>query len=309
MKRRKPIPVIIGPTAVGKTTFCIDFALSVGAEIISCDSKQVYIGMNVGTAKPTYSIQEIVPHHLIDIVYPDEEFNAQIWSDLARDSTETILKQGHVPVIVCGTGLYLSAYLNGFFSLPNMTLEKRKEIRLQIEELKKRTSPFDFLKKIDFESSKQIHPNDKYRIERAIEIYFLTGKSRSFHKNQKELSNKQKVFYIGLNMYRSKLHNRINTRVDDMFKNGFLEEVEHLISLGYEEDLNAFRAPGYRELIKYLKGGISIEETKCNIKTKTRNYAKRQLTWFKKIDRINWFDISSGRRNVLRRVVDLYRNM
>jgi len=307
MDKNTPIPVIIGPTAVGKTQFSIKFALSIGAEIISCDSRQVYIGMDIGTAKPPYSIRQTIPHHLIDVVYPDQEFNAQIWKNLAQTCTETIIAKGRVPLIVCGTPLYLSAFVNGFFHLPNLTTAKRKQLKLKIENLKKTTSLFDFLRKIDRKSSQKIHPNDSYRIQRAIEIYLFTGKTRSFYESQEKQKNGKKLLYIGLNMNREKLYERINNRVDAMLKSGLIEEVEHLISIGYSQQLNALHAPGYREIIQYIQGGIDLEQTVSKIKTSTRNYAKRQLTWFRKTKGVQWFDIYSADTEALKQSIALYK--
>jgi len=302
VKGTKPLPIIIGPTCVGKTTFSIELALSQGTEIISCDSRQVYIGMNIGTAKPNYYMQQIIPHHLLDIVFPDEEFNAQLWAKRAKNLVDEIRERKHKTLIVCGTGLYLSAFINGFFPLPEFTKEKKREIKQKIGEIEKNSSLFDYLKEIDKESASRIHLNDTYRIKRAIEIYLLTGKSDSYHRSKIKPKKKENLYYIGLTMDRKKLYRRINQRVDKMMRNGFIEEVERLLALGYNEILNAFQAPGYQELIRYLRGDFSRKDAISETKTRTRNYAKRQFTWFRKIKNVNWFDISGGYKEISKKV-------
>lgn len=305
MKREKSLPVIIGPTCVGKTDFSVELALSCDSEVICCDSRQVYIGMNIGTAKTPYYIQQIITHHLIDVVYPDEEFNAQLWATRAEKSIKEILKKNRRPLIVCGTGLYLSALTNGFFSLPEITKEKKKEIEFNINEIEKQSSMYDYLKKIDKESASRINPNDKYRIKRAIEIYLLTGRSASYHRKKTKQKKKESVCYIGLTMDRKELYRRINQRVDNMVTNGFVEEVEHLISLGYDEDLTAFQAPGYKELIQFSRGNLSLQDAISETKKRTRNYAKRQFTWFSKLKGVSWFDVSLGYKEISKKARNL----
>lgn len=309
MKRERTIPVILGPTCVGKTSLSIELALSLGAEVVSCDSRQVYIGMNVGTAKPPYYIQQIIPHHLIDILYPDDSFNARVWAELAERSIKEIIKKNRKPLIACGTGLYLSALTDGFFSLPELTDEKRKIIELKIDEIEKKIPLYDYLKKIDSESALRIHKNDRYRTKRAIEIFLLTGKPVSYHRMKGKQKRNEKICYIGLTMNRGQLYKKIESRVDSMVKNGFVEEVEHLLSLGYRKNLAAFQAPGYRELIRFLKGETSLKDAISQTKKRTRNYAKRQFTWFRKLEGVTWFDISLGYKAILKRTVDLCLSM
>lgn len=309
MRSERILPVIIGPTCVGKTAFSIELALSCGAEIISCDSRQVYIGMDIGTAKTPYHLQQIVPHHLIDVVYPDEEFNAQIWSSYAEKSLAKIQERRRIPLIVCGTGLYLSALTDGFFSLPDLTKEKKNEIELKIKEIEKKSPIYEFLINIDKESALRIHPNDKYRIKRAIEIYLLTGEPASLHKKRTKQTKKEGICYIGLTMSRKELYRRINKRVDNMINDGFVEEVEFLLKCGYNETLKAFQAPGYRELIEFFKGSISLKSAISETKTKTRNYAKRQYTWFKKLRGVNWFNVSEGYTEIVKNAIDVFKKI
>lgn len=282
---------------MGKTPLSINLALDIGAEIICCDSRQVYIGMDIGTDKPPHHLQQIIAHHLIDIVYPDDEFNAHLWAEFAEVATKDIQNKNRIPLIVCGTGLYLSALTDGFFPVPEMTIEKKEQISQEIDGIEKRISLFNYLKEIDEESAKNIHPNDRYRIKRAIEIYLLTGKPATYHKKNSRRQGKKDIIYIGLTMDRNTLYRRIDQRVEDMLKNGFVEEIEYLLRLGYEESLNAFQAPGYRELIGFIEGNFKKIDAIAETKKRTRNYAKRQFTWFRKIEGVNWFDMSDGCKN------------
>ena len=300
------IPVIVGPTCVGKTNLSIDVALACNAEVIACDSRQVYIGMDIGTAKTPFYIRQIVQHHLIDIVYPDEEFNAQNWSTLALKKIKEINERKRIPLIVGGTGFYLKALKEGLFPLPELSSEEKKNIQHKIDEIAKNKGLFNFLKKIDPKSSTVIHPNDDYRLRRAIEVYLISSKPLSYHK-ERVINTKRKIniFYIGLTMPRKELYMRINKRVDEMVEKGFIEEVNNLLSIGYEENLLSFQAPGYKEFIDLLKGKLSLKDAIMKTKSRTRNYAKRQITWFKKMKDIKWFDISRGFRTTLKNVVDL----
>jgi tRNA dimethylallyltransferase len=301
--------VILGPTCVGKTNISIEVALSLGAEIISCDSRQVYIGMDIGTAKTPYHLRQIVPHHLVDIVYPDDPFNAQMWAERAEYSAATIVKKGKSPLIVCGTGLYLSAYTDGFFPLPERTEEKKREITERIKGIEKRETLYDYLKEIDPKSAKDIHVNDLYRTRRAIEIYLLTGKPLSQIKKESRKKKREEILYIGLTMEREKLYRRIDGRVDSMIKDGFIEEVISLINQGYDENLTAFQAPGYFELREYFKGKTTREEAISKTKTRTRNYAKRQFTWFRKMEKVHWFDVTDRYCDAILTIVELCKKI
>jgi tRNA dimethylallyltransferase len=294
------LPVILGPTGVGKTDLSIDFALTCKGEVISCDSRQVYIGMDIGTDKAPLHLRQIIKHYLIDVVYPDGEFNAKIWAWEAEKRVGEIYERGNRPIIVCGTGLYLSAFVNGFFPLPKISWEREKEIEKRIREIKKGVGLYNFLKKIDKESAQKIHPNDIYRIKRALQVFFITGEPISYHKKKIVRKETREIIYIGLYRDRDILYQRINRRVDEMIDNGLIQEVEYLLKLGYDENLKAFQTPGYREIIKYLNGEISFKSAVSRIKKNTRNYAKRQLTWFRRLKRVQWFDMSMGNKEVLK---------
>ena len=309
MHKQNPIVVILGPTCVGKTAVSIEISLSLGAEIISCDSRQVYIGMDIGTAKTPYHLRQIVPHHLVDIVYPDEPFNAQMWADRAEESIDSLIKKGKTSLIVCGTGLYLSAYSQGFFPLPAQTEEKKRKTSEKIKDIEQNLTLHDYLKKIDAESAEDIHVNDVYRTKRAIEIYLLTGKPASQLKKEMQKKEREGISYIGLTMERDSLYTRIDLRVNSMIENGFVEEVTSLIKQGYSEDLAAFQAPGYSELIDFFNGRCTLQEVVTNTKTKTRNYAKRQFTWFNKMKNVTWFDVSNGYSKTIRKIVEFCRKI
>lgn len=296
------IPVILGPTGVGKTDFSIEFALSCKGEIISCDSRQVYIGMSVGTGKTPLHLRQIIKHHLIDVVFPDDEFNAKMWAVEAGKCVGEVFRRGNRPIIVCGTGLYLSAFVEGFFPIPSVPLEEKKDIEERIHKIEKNEGLYKFLKKVDKKSAEKIHPNDIYRIKRAIEVLFITGKPISYHKKKKVKKDSKNVTYIGLYRERDSLYNRINRRVDEMMDKGLVREVGYLLKLGYHRELKAFRAPGYREIIRYLNNETSLKSAVSMIKKNTRNYAKRQLTWFRRLEGVRWFDVSGGNKEVLKEV-------
>ncbi len=305
MKSGKTVPVILGPTCVGKTAISVELSLLVNTEIISCDSRQVFVGMNIGTAKPPYHIQQIVRHHLIDVAYPDETFTAQLWAELAEQTIQTIQKKNKLPLIVCGTGLYLKALMEGFFQLPEMTEEKRESIEQKIKKLEQDTSLHGYLKKIDAESADRIHQNDTYRIKRALEIFLLTGKPPCYHRKKMNKKSTSHFQLIGLTMDRSKLYQAIDQRVEEMVNDGFIKEVKYLLKVGYNKNLTAFQAPGYSEFIQCFNGIISEKDAISKTKMKTRNYAKRQFTWFRKLKEITWFDVSDSYRNCVKNITDL----
>lgn len=307
MKRQGKIPVIIGPTCVGKTDLSIELSLAINAEVVSCDSRQVYIGMDIGTAKTPYHLRQIVRHHLIDVVYPDAKYNAQMWSEQAKTALHAIRARGRIPLVVCGTGLYLAALTEGFFPLPEMNRRKASAIEKRIQTIEKKGSLREYLKQIDPEMAESIHPNDAYRLRRAIEIYLLTGKTPSYHRKRAHKSGKKNYLFIGLTMERELLYMRIDRRVEEMVRSGFVEEIDHLLKLGYPGELAAFHAPGYTDFIKYLSGELSKEAAIEETKTKTRNYAKRQFTWFRRIEEARWFDMTDGRKTGFNEIASLIR--
>jgi tRNA dimethylallyltransferase len=279
------LPVVLGPTGVGKTNIGIEIARKIGAEIIVCDSRQIYQGMDIGTNKPTKEELSQVKHWLIDIVTPNESLNAWEYAKLARKKIKEIWKRNKTALVIAGSGLYLRALIDGFFEIDESTKSTiRKKLKAQTSnELYKRLSIIDPV------TACKLHPNDKLRIMRAIEVYEITGVPISI-KNKKRLPFDCKPLYIGLSMHRDLLYKRINERVEYMICNRLLEEVKNLLQ-SYSPELNALQTIGYKEIISYLRGEISFNEAIRLIKRNTRRYAKRQITWFKKMRAVQWFNL------------------
>ncbi len=219
-----------------------------------------------------------------------------MWADRAQAVIHDIIGRNKIPLVVCGTGLYLAALSEGFFPLPEMSDKKKQSIAEKIQSIEENGSLYEYLQQIDAESAKRIHPNDIYRMRRAVEIYLLTKKPVSYHRKQAHKKGKERYTFIGLTMERELLYMRIDQRVEDMVRHGFIKEVDYLLKTGYSKELGAFHSPGYGEFIKYFNGALSKEAAIEETKTKTRNYAKRQFTWFKKIDEAKWFDVTEGPR-------------
>lgn len=293
MKRKPKIPFIIGPTAVGKTALSVELARRFPVEIISADSRQVFRYMDIGTAKVSLSIRREIPHHFIDIINPDEYFSAGMFFQQARQTIEEILGRNKIPLVVGGSGLYIQALIHGFFSADI----KNKQIRVKLEkELAENGLErlYQRLKRYDPEYARKISSNDKQRILRSLEVHEITGIAFSeWHKK-----GKQEAYFnadqIGLQMPRDLLYDRINERVDLMFEQGLVAEVETLLQKGYSSGLNAMNTVGYKEVCAYLQGEISLDEAKTRIKRNSRRYAKRQITWFGRDATILWYGIQTG---------------
>ncbi len=287
----KNILIIVGPTAVGKTSLSIQLAERLeNVEIISADSRQVYKYMNIGTAKPTAEELTKVKHHFINIKFPDEYYSAGRYGKDARQKIDELFLQGKTPIVVGGSGLYIRALVDGFFDKQISDTEVKNRLKLEIK--KDGISPlYDRLKQVDFVTAEKIHPNDGHRIVRALEVYLLTGQSLSeFQKQKPEKANFNPIF-IGLNRDRKSLYKIIEQRVDFMVENELVDEVKKLGEMGYLSQLNSLQTVGYREVFDYLGKKIDFEEMVGLIKQRSRNYAKRQLTWFRKDERINWFNL------------------
>ncbi len=290
LTKKPKIIVICGPTGIGKTTAAIKAAMCFSGEIVNADSMQIYRYMNIGTAKPTRSEQDAVLHHMIDIVDPDEQFDAADFSLKARCTIDNLRKKNILPFVVGGTGFYIKALLHGLFRAgpaDNKILTRLKEEAVKYGS----SSLHSRLDTIDPKAAQKIHPNDTFRIVRALETFESTGKKISDH--QKKHNFKENIFEvlkIGLRMDRDLLYERINRRVDIMLESGLLEEVNMLLDKGYHEGLKAMQSLGYRHIIQFIKGNISWEETVRLFKRDTRRYAKRQLTWFKADPEIIWLD-------------------
>jgi tRNA dimethylallyltransferase len=295
--------VILGPTAVGKTAVGLRLAEQIGAEIISADSAAVYRGMDIGTAKPTAEERARVRFHLIDVAEPDEPFTAARFRELALEAMREIQARGKRVLIVGGTGLYLRVLLHGFSLAPpprDPTIRKRLQ-----QEAREQGLPalYARLQQVDPKAAARIHPNDAVRIIRALEVYEMTGKPLSEwqHRADSELP----ALKLGLTMPRPLLYRRINERVDQMMAQGFLQEVQNLLSKGYNRDLPALKGLGYRHLIAYLMGEMGLEEAVALWKRDTRRFAKRQMTWFRREPGILWLDASDGVDATAQRIVQL----
>jgi tRNA dimethylallyltransferase len=286
------VVVILGPTAVGKTAVGLRVAEQIGGEIISADSAAVYRGMDIGTAKPTAEERARVRFHLIDVADPDEPFTAAKFRELALEAIRDIQARGKRVLIVGGTGLYLRVLLHGFSLAPpprDPTIRKRLQ-----QEAREQGLPalYARLQQVDPQAAARIHPNDAVRIIRALEVYEMTGKpvSEWQHRADSELP----ALKLGLTMPRPLLYRRINERVDQMMAQGFLQEVQNLLSKGYNRDLPALKGLGYRHLIAYLTGEMGLEEAVALWKRDTRRFAKRQMTWFRREPGVHWLDASGG---------------
>jgi len=291
IKNKPQIIIILGPTATGKSSLAIDLAKKQNGEIISADSMQVYKGMDIGTAKLSKKEQESVPHHLIDVKNPDEAWTVADFIDQVNKLIKDILNRGKTPIIVGGTGLYLNSFLEGF-SFPiapaNLTLRKKLE-KFESSVLWKK------LNRVDPKASEKISEKDKKRIIRALEVYESTGKPISNLQKKNPIKDKYNIKLIGLNMDKEKLYKRIERRVDNMISKGLIDEVKSLMKKGYSKNLISMQALGYKEMIKHLEGNMDLEQTIALIKQKTRNFARRQMTWFRRFDNVHWFNALTGK--------------
>jgi len=284
-----PVWVLVGPTAVGKSRLALQLAPELGAEIISADSHQIYRYMDIGTVKPTLQERKNVPHHMIDVVDPDEEFTVADFKKMVEELIVSLWKKGKVPFLVGGSGLYIRALIDGLFPGPG----KDPVLRAKLKEEAEREGVLSLhrkLQSVDPEAAIRIHPQDMVRTIRALEVYYLTGRPISYwqEESQKE-KPPYRVIIAGLNCERKTLYRMINQRVEKMIGSGLVEEVKNLLPR-YPEDLPSLQSLGYREIIGYLKGNYSLAEAVALIKRNTRRYAKRQLTWFRKDSQIVWFD-------------------
>jgi tRNA dimethylallyltransferase len=302
---------VVGPTAAGKTELSLKIADEFDAEIISADSMQIYKDMDIGTAKVSKEIQNKVQHHQIDIITPAEDYSVADYQDDVDPIIKNIFQKNKLPLIVGGTGLYIKAVLEGF-SLPDMDPDEELREKLR-KEAEKNGNEYvhDKLKDIDPKLADKLHPNDVRRVIRGIEIYKLTGHTKTYYKKkQKEAPPRQQAIKIGLTRDREKLYDRINKRVDLMIKEGLIEEAKYIFN-NYELDdkSTARQAIGYKELFNYFNGEYDLEEAVRLIKRNTRRYAKRQLSFFKRDDSIKWYNLSKiTQEKIFKDVLNHLRN-
>lgn len=291
---KKNLIILTGPTAVGKTKLSIETAKMLNAEIISADSMQVYKYMDIGTAKITKQEMEDITHYMVDELEPDEEFNVVVFKKLALKYMDEIYKKGKIPMIVGGTGFYIQALLYDidFSESDDDNGDIRRKYELLAEE-KGNEYIHNMLKEVDEESAIAIHPNNAKKVIRALEYYEITGEKISDHnKEQRQNESPYNFLYLVLNDDRTKLYDRIEKRIDIMINDGLIEEVSSLMKKGYSKDLVSMQGLGYKEIIEYLEGNISLEEAIYILKRDTRHFAKRQLTWFRREKITTWIDKS-----------------
>jgi tRNA dimethylallyltransferase len=290
MIERPKVVVIAGPTASGKSSLAVELSLALNGEIVNADSMQVYRGMDVGTAKPTPEERKGVSHHLLDVVDPDEEFNAAIYRSMALPLITDIVSRGKICFVVGGTGLYIRSLLGGLFVCPSPDQKFRESLRSECEFLGP-VRLYERLKRLDPEYASKIHQNDRVRIMRAIEIIYLTNRRPSDLSKQHGFAERPLRFLkLCLEVDREQLYDRINQRSVAMVDAGLAEEAERLLRKGYSPDLKTMKAIGYRHMIRYLKGEWPIAKAIRELQRDTRMYAKRQLTWFRAEPEVTWID-------------------
>lgn len=277
----KPMVVLTGPTAVGKTELSIQLAQKLDGEIISADSMQIYQKMDIGTAKIRKEEMDGIPHHLIDVLDPSEEFNVARFQEMAKDALAGIYRRGRIPLIVGGTGFYIQGLLYDIdFTKEEQDFRYRENLQKKAKE-EGAQAIHKMLQAVDPASAQKIHPNNIKRVIRALEFYHLNGRKISEHNEQESRKESPYRFaYFVLNQNRTTLYERINHRVDLMLEAGLVEEVRRLKEAGYGKNLVSMQGIGYKEVLDYLDGKITLEETADQIKKDTRHFAKRQLTWF-----------------------------
>ena len=283
MTEKIPLLVLFGPTASGKTKLAVEMCKEFGGEVVTADSMQVYKKMNIGTAKPDEEEQQGIKHHMIDVVEPDVNYSLAEYVEDAKKVIEDVYQRGKIPVLAGGTGLYIDTLIGGIkLGESEADHEYRKELRLLAEE-KGNEYVHNMLKEIDLKSAEEIHPNNIKRVIRALELYKVSKITKSEHdKNSRPEEEPYNTVKFCISMDREKLYNRVNKRVDIMFENGLVDEVEELIKSGIDANCTSMQGIGYKETADYIFGKLTLEETKDLIKQSTRRYAKRQITWFKR---------------------------
>lgn len=286
----RPLLVIAGPTAIGKTRIAIELAKELNGEIISADSRQIYKGMDIGTAKPSKDEQAAARHHMLNVVNPDGHFSVGEYKRSAEKTIEDIWQRNRLPIIAGGTGLYIRAVIDGLWEGPKADNELRDKLKKE-EEAFGKGCLYKKLKEIDPETAEKTKPNDLVRIIRSLEVYYKEGKPISyFHRAHGFEEKKYNAVIIGLTMDRKMLYKRIEERVDKMINSGLVDEVKALLKKGYDENIISMTGVGYRQVIGYLRGDYNLEEAVRLIKRDTKRYAKRQYTWFNQDKRIEWFN-------------------
>lgn len=291
LNQAPPLVILTGPTAVGKTSLSISLAKKIGGEIISADSMQVYRHMDIGTAKVTKEEMEGVPHHLIDVLEPGEEFHVVRFQEMAKHAMEEIYGRGHIPIVAGGTGFYIQALLYDIDFDRNEGNHAYRESLQRLAQEQGNEALVEMLCKVDKDALLTIHGNNRKRLIRALEFYHDTGKQISKHnQEQRGKQSPYRFCYFVLNDEREKIYERINLRVDKMIADGLVEEVSSLLKMGYAPSCTSMQGIGYKELVGCLNGEGTLEDAIYTIKRDTRHFAKRQLTWFKREKEVIWVD-------------------
>jgi len=288
---KKKLLILAGPTAVGKTSISVELAKSLDGEIISSDSMQIYRLMNIGSAKVTEEEMDGIKHSLIDVVDPIEEFSVSEFHDKAKESIEQISSKGKLPIVAGGTGLYINSLIFNYSFGETNKNEAYREYLNSLAEEKGKEYIHELLKDVDPLSYEKLYPNDLKRVVRALEVHKVTGKTIHELNAERDIYDiPYDVHYYVLTMDREKLYERINKRVDIMLEEGLIDEVKGLRDMGLTKDMQSMKGIGYKEILMYLSGEISYDDAIYLIKKGSRNYAKRQLTWFRKDPRVKWID-------------------
>jgi len=285
--------VITGPTASGKTQLSVALAEILNSEIISADSRQIYKYLDIGTAKPDPEEMKKVKHHLISILEPDQYFSAGEYQKMARKCLKEIFLKGKIPIVAGGSGLYISALVEGVFEGDYKDDAVRAEFK-KIERERGSAHLFRILEKMDPETAMKIHSNDSKRIIRALEVCTISGRKMSDLKREKTKKCNYSPVYFGLLWERRELYNRINIRVEKMVEKGLFQEVRRILKMGFSPDLNSLDSVGYKEVLRYFNGELSEREAVELIKQNTRRYAKKQMIWFRKNPEIKWLPADSS---------------
>ncbi len=306
-RNNKNVIVIVGPTCSGKSNLALKLAEQLNTEIISADSRQFFKYLDIGTAKPTPEDLNKIKHHFMNFLNPDDEYNVSRFEVDAEKIINLLLDDNKTPIVAGGSGLYIKALINGIFNSADKDEDYRNKLNQKRKELGNKFL-YEELKKVDPVSAAKMLPQNWKRVLRSLEVYHLTGEPIWKH-HQKQNEKSKFIFHqFGLMWDRELLYKNINKRVDKMIERGLVAEVERILALGYDKQINSLNTVGYKEIIEFLAGNINLERAIELIKRNTRHYAKRQLTWFKKDERIKWFNINSSDEleKIERKIVQIF---
>lgn len=293
-----PIICIAGPTASGKTALAVELAKDLSGEVVSCDSMQVYKRMDIGTAKPTFEEMQGIPHHMIDVAEPDEDFSVSRYCCLAAPIVDNIVARGKTAIIAGGTGLYMDSLIRGnaFAPFPSTGVREKLEAQADSEGME---FLLNWLRSVDPESAARLHLSDRKRIIRALEVYLETGQTITEHNRKtQQIPPKYTPLWLGLDFAdRAELYRRIDTRVDLMLEMGLISEIQGLLASGIPSKCTAMQAIGYKEFVAALHGEETIAQAAEEVKKSSRHYAKRQLTWFRRNPKLHWLKRQTGQKN------------